>query len=169
MYKMMFLILVWTSTALASPNTPHLVTCNMSEGVWEKSDGTTVCIPCPDIDLFFTDTSLKLPQGCITHFPGVYLSINNYKSLKEAELFTTKALNFQNSIQPALENLNSKMKQLINKSEVLASKNQTLIDESINKEKSISALEAKGSMYLFTVITVSVLLVAETTFLILKN
>jgi hypothetical protein len=141
----------------------------MSEGVWEKSDGDTVCIKCPDPHLFFTDKSLKLPQGCIVHFPGVYLSVNNYTSLKESELFTTKALEFQNNIQPTLTKLSDKLTDVIKKSEILASKNQALIDDGIKKEKSISSLEAKSSIYFVTIITVSVLLVAETTFLILTN
>ena len=50
-------------------------------GIWIKSDGTEVEMPCPSLDSY-GDRALKLPAGCVVPKAGVWLSVKRFESLK---------------------------------------------------------------------------------------
>tara|TARA_Y100001937_G_scaffold66518_1_gene90977 strand:+ start:1056 stop:1505 length:450 start_codon:yes stop_codon:yes gene_type:complete len=73
MYKSAFLIAV-----LLTPS-----------GTWVQSDGTQTTLPCPSTE-HFGEKAVKMPGGCVSHAPGVWVSIERFKALK-AEAAASKA------------------------------------------------------------------------------
>lgn len=53
-----------------------------SVGVWINTDGYRQTVPCPTA---FTDTRMRLPQGCMAVKHGVWLSTGRYRDM-EVEL-----------------------------------------------------------------------------------
>jgi len=58
-----------------------------SFGVWIKTDGTELTVPCPDD---FSVERLRLPLGCTAEMPGVWLSVDRYREM-EVELAEARA------------------------------------------------------------------------------
>ncbi len=66
----------------------------LSTGVWVKTDGTVLEVPCPDAVLFHGPHQgvQRLPGGCAAGAPGMWLSLEEYRSVRterarlEAEL-----------------------------------------------------------------------------------
>jgi len=59
-----------------------LVLFTASVGVWVKTDGTSIEVPCPTA---FEDSRMRLPQGCNAIKPGIWLSVDRYRQM-EVEL-----------------------------------------------------------------------------------
>lgn len=63
-----------------------VLTC-ASTGKWVKTDGSVIEVPCPEA---YTDSRQRLPGGCTNLKPGVWLSVDRYRSM-EVELAGLKA------------------------------------------------------------------------------
>lgn len=56
-----------------------LIMFTASVGVWVKTDGTELTVPCPEA---FEDSRIRLPQGCTAHKPGIWLSVDRYRQME---------------------------------------------------------------------------------------
>lgn len=71
-------------------------TATRSLGTWTKSNGESVSMPCPDVSLY-GDKALKMPAGCVSLQPGVWISVQAHAERKaevaklSRELELTKA------------------------------------------------------------------------------
>jgi len=58
-------------------------------GTWVASDGSQTTLPCPSTEQF-GERALKMPGGCVSHAPRVWVSVERFSALK-AEAAASKA------------------------------------------------------------------------------
>jgi len=56
-----------------------LILFSASVGVWVKTDGTEMSVPCPSD---FDKERLRIPQGCTSYKPGIWLSVDRYRQME---------------------------------------------------------------------------------------
>ena len=68
-------------------------------GIWLRSDGTQEQFPCPGTEIFAAEKAVKLPQGCVSHSPGVWMPVTRFSALKaEAAAYKAKAESLKKSL-----------------------------------------------------------------------
>ena len=80
-------ILIVVQFAYAASRAQSHVDSDTKYGRWVKSDGSEVTMVCPAAYLF-EERDLKMPQGCVSEKPGVWLTVKKHAELR-AELART--------------------------------------------------------------------------------
>ena len=58
-------------------------------GTWVQSDGSQITFPCPSTE-HFGEKAVKMPGGCVSHAPGVWVSLDRFSAIK-AQAAASKA------------------------------------------------------------------------------
>lgn len=81
-------------------------------GIWLKSDGSTISMDCPSLDLY-GDKALKLPANCVASKPGVWLSVEEHIERKAELARLSRELELtQKTLQEYRENVRSEREEL---------------------------------------------------------
>ena len=125
-----FLCIALVALPLAANTKPKAI----SMGVWETSDGREAMMHCPTEDLY-RDRSIKLPKGCKTQAPGVWLSVSTHRALgAENARLKAKLENTEKALAELRAVLKSERLEISNYFKTTSSKLE-LIEKGLTQEK----------------------------------